>query len=134
MQFFQFCSATKTCPNDKSIHELVCLQFWRPYVTWFGADAPSTYDSEVYYVILVTYVRVLPWPNNKRRQCLKPKTWVQLCSWPWLLSNQDYIDTSILIFFFDYDKIAFNIFCFTLGMIRGYWISFSVKTPLKSLS
>ena len=31
-----------------SIHELASLQFWRRYVTWFGAYAPQTCDSEVY--------------------------------------------------------------------------------------
>ena len=31
---------------------------------WFGTYAPQTCDSEVYYVILVTYLRVLPWPNG----------------------------------------------------------------------
>ena len=45
----------------------------------------------------------------KGAQCLKPKTWIQLSTWPSLLSNQDYIESNILIFF-DYDKIAFNIF------------------------
>ena len=64
---------------------------------------------------------------------LKPKTWVQLSTWSSLLSNQDYIESSILIYF-NYDKIALNSFCLTLGMIRGYQISFSVKMPQKALS
>ena len=59
---------------------------------------------------------------------MKPKTWVQLLSnWPSLLSNQDYIESSINYIFFDQDKMAFNIFCF--DMIRGYQVSFSLKTP-----
>ena len=49
----------ETWTVDKSIHEVVYLHFWRRYVTWFGADAPKTCDSEVYYVILITYARVL---------------------------------------------------------------------------
>ena len=36
-----------------------------------------------------------------KRQWLKPKTYVQLSTWLWLLSNQDDIKSSILIFFFD---------------------------------
>ena len=36
-------------------------------------------------------------------------TCVQLSTWPSLLSNQDYIKSRILIFFFDYDKIVHNI-------------------------
>ena len=63
---------------------------------------------------------------------LKPMTWVQLSTWPSLLSNQHYIESSILIFF-DYDKIALNIFCLALGMIREYQVSFSVKTSQKTL-
>ena len=35
-------------------------------------------------------------------------------------------------FFFDYDKIVYNILCLTLDMIRGYEVSFSVKTTPKS--
>ena len=34
--------------DDKSIHALASLQFWRHYVTWSGAYTPQTYDSEVY--------------------------------------------------------------------------------------
>ena len=69
--------------------------------------------------------------NGLRRQCLKHKTWVQLSTWPLLLSNQDYIKCSISIFL-DYDKILYNIFCLTLHIIRGYQVSFSVKTSQKS--
>ena len=64
---------------------------------------------------------------------LKPKTWAQVSTWSSLLSSQHYIE-SIILNFFDYDKIALNIFCLTLGKIRGYQVSFSVKTPQKALS
>ena len=37
------------------------------------------------------------------------------------------------LIFFDYDKIAFNIFLLVLDMIRGYQVLFSVKTPQKSI-
>ena len=50
-------------------------------------------------MILVTAARVLRWPNGLRRHSLKPKTNVQLSTWPSLLSNQEYIESSILIFF-----------------------------------
>ena len=46
------------------MYEVVRLYFWRRYVTWFGADALKTCDSEVYEVILVTYVHALLWPNG----------------------------------------------------------------------
>ena len=64
----------------------------------------------------------------------KPKIGDQYSGWLSLLSNQDYFESSILIFFFHYDKIVYNIFCFTLDMIRGYQVSFSVKTSQKSAS
>ena len=41
------------------MHEVVHLQFWRRYLTWFGADAPKTCDNEVHEVILVTYARAV---------------------------------------------------------------------------
>ena len=44
---------------------------------------------------------------------LKPTTWVQYSGW---------------------SLIPFNIFFLTLGMIRVYQVSFSVKTPQKALS
>ena len=37
-------------------------------------------------------------------------------------------------FFFDYDKIVYTIFSLTLDMIRGYQVSFFVKTSQKSAS
>ena len=65
---------------------------------------------------------------------LETKTWVQLYSWPSLSSNQDYFESSMHIIFFDCDEIALNIFCLTLGTIRGYEVSFFVRMPQKALS
>ena len=48
---------------------------------------------------VVTYARVLPWSNGLRCQCLKPKTWVQISTWPSLLSSQSYNESNILIWF-----------------------------------
>ena len=54
----------------------------------------------------------MPWPNGERRQCLKSKPRVQLSAWPSFLSYQDYIESSVLNFFFNYDKIVYNIALF----------------------
>ena len=39
---------------------------------------------------------------------------------------------NLAIFIFHYAKVVYNIFCLTLYMIRGYQVSFSVKTSQKS--
>ena len=77
---------------------------------------------------------MLPWTNGLSRQCLKPKAWVQYSGWSSLLSNQHYSESRILILFFHYDEIVYAIFCLTLHMIRGYQVSFSVKTSQQSAS
>ena len=44
-------------------------------------------------------------------------------------SNRDHIKSCVFSFlFFDYDKITFNIFVLVIDLIRGYQVSFSVKT------
>ena len=47
------------------------------------------------------------------RQCLKPKTWVQLSTWSSLLSNQDYIESSKLIVFPLRQNLICNYILFT---------------------
>ena len=60
---------------------------------------------------------------------VKPKTCVQLSSWPSHLSNQHFIESSILIFSFNFRaKSRLIFFVLTLDMIREYQVSFSVKT------
>ena len=51
---------------------------------YFGSCHPRSYSA------------VTEWLNAP---VLKPTTWVQLSTWPLLLSNLDYIESSIIIFF-----------------------------------
>ena len=67
--------------------------------------------------------------NDASAEILTPE--FNYLGWTSLLSHQYFIESSTLIFFFDYDKIVYNIFCLTLHMIRGYQVSFSVKTSQK---
>ena len=54
-----------------------------------------------------------------KQKCVKPNTWVQLSGWPSLLSNENYIKSSILIFF-NMTKSLLILFVLTLDMIKGY--------------
>ena len=61
-------------------------------------DAPKTCDSEVFlsdFFHARSRAAMIEWLK------VKPKTCVQLSSWPSHLSNQNFIESSILIFSFD---------------------------------
>ena len=58
------------------MYEVVYRQFWRQYVTWFGADAPKTYESLLSdFTLARVRAAVAEW---LKAHCLNSKTWVPL--------------------------------------------------------
>ena len=85
------------------MHEVVQLQFWRRYVTWFGADAPKTCDSVILTIafrLVYASASVILWLKAPANETFVIKwAWVQLSSWPSVFSFQNHIESKIYVFF-----------------------------------